>query len=93
MVENIGNHLVNASEFLQKRAVHNFSQADPDYGRGIQQVLDRENAKKKSKQVNLLISFQDCKILQNNYKQEIYVWFFYSNNESNAYFCEKKLTA
>lgn len=56
LVENIGNHLINASEFLQKRAVHNFSQADPDYGRGIQQVLDKLNAKRKSKQSGVVSS-------------------------------------
>ncbi|KAJ8315535.1 hypothetical protein KUTeg_007685 [Tegillarca granosa] len=56
LVENIGNHLINASEFLQKRAVQNFSQADPDYGRGIQQVLDKLNAKRKSKQSGVVSS-------------------------------------
>ena len=41
LVENIGYHLKDAQEFIQKRAVRNFSQADPEYGRRVQEVLDR----------------------------------------------------
>lgn len=41
LVENIANHLVNAQEFLQERAIKNFSQACPEYGAGIREALVR----------------------------------------------------
>ena len=41
LVENIASHLCGAQEFIQQRAVRNFSQADPEYGRQVQQQLDR----------------------------------------------------
>ena len=41
LAENIGGHLKDALEMIQKRAVRNFSQADPEYGRRIQEVLDK----------------------------------------------------
>lgn len=40
LVENIASHLSGAQEFIQQRAVRNFSAADPEYGRRIQQLLD-----------------------------------------------------
>lgn len=40
-VENIAGHLKDAQEFIQKRAVHNFGLADPEYGRMLQEALDR----------------------------------------------------
>ena len=40
LVENIASHLSGAQEFIQQRAVRNFSAADPEYGRRIQQQLD-----------------------------------------------------
>ena len=49
LVENIAGHAVNASDFLQKRVVKNFSQADPEYGRAIQELLNKLNAQKKAK--------------------------------------------
>jgi hypothetical protein len=39
LVENIAGHLKDAQEFIQKRAVHNFTQADPEYGRRVQAAL------------------------------------------------------
>lgn len=39
LTDNIAGNLVNAKEFLQKRAVANFSAADANYGRMIQQKL------------------------------------------------------
>jgi len=41
LVENIASHLSAAQDFIQQRAVRNFSQADPEYGRRIQELLDR----------------------------------------------------
>ena len=41
LVQNIAGHLSKAQEFIQKRAVRNFSQADPEYGRRIQEILDK----------------------------------------------------
>lgn len=43
LAQNIAGHLKDAQEFLQKRAVHNFSQADPEYGARIQHYLDQYN--------------------------------------------------
>ena len=42
LVENIGNHLINAQRFLQERAVQNFSQADPEFGRKLKAHLDAQ---------------------------------------------------
>jgi len=39
LAQNIAGHLKDAQEFIQKRAVHNFSQADPAYGAAIQKYL------------------------------------------------------
>lgn len=41
LVENIAGHLKDAQEFIQKRAVQNFSQADPDYGARIAKLLEQ----------------------------------------------------
>ncbi|XP_064602677.1 catalase-like isoform X2 [Liolophura sinensis] len=43
LVENMAGHLRNAQPFLQKRAVNNFSQADQEYGRMLQEELDKYN--------------------------------------------------
>eukprot|EP00794_Sanderia_malayensis_P012722 gene12722-14027_t len=45
LVSNIAGHLKNAKEFIQKRAVANFAAADPEYGRRIQEKLDKYNRK------------------------------------------------
>jgi len=44
LAQNIAGHMKEAQEFIQKRAVHNFAQADPEYGAKIQHYLD-EHAK------------------------------------------------
>lgn len=44
LVRNIAGHLMGAQEFLQERAIKNFSQADPEYGAGIRQVLNQLKA-------------------------------------------------
>eukprot|EP00918_Siedleckia_nematoides_P108298 GHVU01236354.1.p1 GENE.GHVU01236354.1~~GHVU01236354.1.p1 ORF type:complete len:505 (+),score=74.07 GHVU01236354.1:126-1640(+) len=41
LVQNIAGHLKDAQEFIQKRAVRNFSMADPEYGRRLQEELDK----------------------------------------------------
>jgi catalase len=41
LVENIAAHLHCAQEFIQQRAVRNFSQADPEYGQRVQEALNR----------------------------------------------------
>lgn len=48
-MENIAGHAINASDFLQKRVVKNFSQADPEYGRAILEKLDQLKAQRKAK--------------------------------------------
>jgi len=40
LVENIAGHMKDAQPAIQRRAVANFSQADPEYGRRIQELLD-----------------------------------------------------
>lgn len=48
LVNNIAGHLVNAQEFLQERAIKNFSQACPEYGAGIRSALNRIKAAQSS---------------------------------------------
>jgi len=43
LVDNIASHLCNAQEFIQQRAVRNFGQADPEYGRRLQERLNFYN--------------------------------------------------
>lgn len=45
LVENIADHLRHAQEFIQKRAVGNFNQVDPEFGSRVQQILDQYNKK------------------------------------------------
>jgi catalase len=45
LIQNIAGHLSKAQEFIQKRAIRNFSQADPEYGRRIQEAVDKIMAK------------------------------------------------
>lgn len=49
LTDNIAGNLVNAKEFLQKRAVANFAAADANYGRMIQQKLAKLKSLKKGK--------------------------------------------
>ena len=39
LVSNIAGHLRNASEFIQRRAVRNFFQADREYGERVARLL------------------------------------------------------
>jgi len=47
LCDNIASHLCNAQEFLQERAIKNFSAADKNYGRKIQELIDTKYGKKK----------------------------------------------
>lgn len=47
LVDNIASHLCNAQTFIQQRAVRNFGQADPDYGRRLQERLNHYNQERK----------------------------------------------
>jgi len=47
LAQNIAGHMKDAQEFIQKRAVHNFSQADPEFGARIQEGLDEYKVKAK----------------------------------------------
>ena len=40
LILNMSGHLKDAQDFIQKRAVENFSKCDPEYGRRLQQALD-----------------------------------------------------
>ncbi len=44
LVSNMAGHLKNAQEFLQKRAVENWSQCDKEWGRRLQAALDEHKA-------------------------------------------------
>ncbi|XP_059143860.1 catalase-like [Physella acuta] len=46
LVENIVGHLKEAQDFIQKRAVSNFTQVDPEFGRRISQGLGQAGAGK-----------------------------------------------
>lgn len=52
LIKNIAGHLKDAQEFIQQRAVHNFGQCDPEFGKRLQQALDAY----KSSQGNVLAS-------------------------------------
>jgi catalase len=45
LVDNISGHLVNAKDFIQERAVKNFSQVDPDFGRRLEAGLKAQREK------------------------------------------------
>lgn len=53
LILNMSSHMKDAQEFIQKRAVANFSKCDPEYGRRLQEALDQF---KKSSQVGAVIS-------------------------------------
>ncbi|GIX67206.1 catalase [Caerostris extrusa] len=44
LVKNIAEHLINAQEFIQERAVNNFTQADVDYGKRVKAELEKLKA-------------------------------------------------
>lgn len=44
LVDNIGSHLSHAQKFIQERAIANFAEADPEYGRRIKENIERRNA-------------------------------------------------
>ncbi|XP_033096668.1 catalase-like isoform X1 [Anneissia japonica] len=52
LVTNIAGHLKDASEFIQKRTVGNFTQVDAECGKRIQELLD-EHKKQSAKAANL----------------------------------------
>ena len=62
LVENIASHLSGAQQFIQKRAVHNFTAADADYGRRIQQLLDNINQHKISVRIARLCLETDSEL-------------------------------
>jgi catalase len=41
LIENMSGHLINAAEFLQLRAIENFSKCDQEYGRRLKEALDK----------------------------------------------------
>jgi len=41
LAENLAKHLKDAQEFIQKRTIHNFAQADPEYGRRVGEALQK----------------------------------------------------
>ncbi len=58
LVTNIAGHLKDAQEFIQKRAVRNFSCADPEYGRRIQELLNQHKIKVKQPCVKTVATTQ-----------------------------------
>lgn len=53
LIENISSHLINAAEFIQDRAVANFSKCDPEYGRRLKEALDKLRKQRNSKRSSL----------------------------------------
>jgi len=41
LAQNIAGHLKNAKPFIQKRAIANFAKADPEYGRKIEEYIQK----------------------------------------------------
>ena len=41
LISNIVNHLVSAKDFIQERAVKNFSAVDPDFGSKVKDGLEK----------------------------------------------------
>ncbi len=48
LIENISGHLINAADFLQDRAVANFTKCDENYGRRLREALDKLKNQNKS---------------------------------------------
>lgn len=46
LVNNIAGHLKDAKEFIQKRAVHNFSRVSPEFGRRLTEALAKYHTSK-----------------------------------------------
>lgn len=46
LIANMAGNLCNAQQFIQERAVRNYSQCDPEYGRRLQQALTKCNQAK-----------------------------------------------
>ena len=44
LIENISTHLIDAADFIQARAVENFTKCDPEYGRRLREALDKLKA-------------------------------------------------
>jgi len=46
LIENMSSHLIDAAEFIQERAVNNFTKCDPEYGRRLREALDKIKARR-----------------------------------------------
>lgn len=46
LIENMSGHLINAAEFLQERAVKNFTKCHPEYGRRLSEALEKLKSQK-----------------------------------------------
>jgi catalase len=57
LIENMSGHLVNAAEFIQDRAVANFSKCDEEYGRRLREALEKLR-KQKSVNKNTSVVFK-----------------------------------
>ena len=69
LVENLVSHLKNSQDFIQKRAIRNFHQVDPEYGNMVQTVLDKVKKSQVSSTGNKSLTklydqcYQFCEIL------------------------------
>ena len=48
LIENLSSHLKDAAEFLQQRAVDNFTKCDPEYGRRLSEALNKYKTNRNS---------------------------------------------
>jgi catalase len=53
LVENIVDHLKDATDFIQERAIKNFSMVDASFGQRLRSGVDKFNGSAKSKSANL----------------------------------------
>ncbi|GFY73342.1 hypothetical protein TNIN_488391 [Trichonephila inaurata madagascariensis] len=60
---NIAGNLVEAQDFIQERAVKNFSQADPEYGRRVKEELNKLKVGAKSFQMKAVEISSGCQAL------------------------------
>jgi len=62
LIENLSGNLINAADFIQDRAVTNFSKCDADYGRRLRDALNllkaQKNVRTKMNKLTELISIQ-----------------------------------
>lgn len=69
-MNNIAGHLVNAQEFLQERAIKNFTQVCPEYGAGVRNALNRIKASQTSNSTDIrAVTASNAKLWVDQFQQ------------------------